>query len=206
MGGHLKGQKLGVVSGALTGGKGSRQHVQLELQMNQMEREHKPPEHQKFTALSRNGMEPQFTSLRSNALTEHPSAQLHALSTPCLSVLRSTRKESGRPPVLLLRPLHSTLLISSPRGVKGMGQMHLSPLFPAPFEPLPSSWARYGLVIGARLWCPGMGTVGDPHNRAQHLVSELPWGEGYWERMADWRDCAGGKKPAWEVHVLVPSW
>lgn len=146
--------------------------------MNQMEREHKPPERQKFTALSRNGMEPQFTSLRSNALTEHPSAQLHALTTPCLSVLRSTRKESRRPPMLLLRPLHSTLLISSSHGDKAMGQMRLSPLFPVPFEPLPSSWAHYGLVIGARLWCPGMGTAGDTPPRSTASRPRAALGRG----------------------------
>lgn len=63
-----------------------------------------------------------------------------------------------------------------------MGQMHLSPLLPAPFEPLPSSWACCGLRIGASLWCPGMGQLGTPHQRAEHLAPELPWGEGYWEQ------------------------
>jgi len=45
------GQKLGAVSSALTRDKGSRQHVQLELQVNQMERDHRLPERQKLTAL-----------------------------------------------------------------------------------------------------------------------------------------------------------
>lgn len=32
---------------------------------------------------------------------------------------------------------------------------------------------------------------------AEHLITELPGGEGSWERMADWRDSLEGKKPNW---------
>lgn len=44
VGDHLKGEKLGVVSSALTRGRGSRQSVQLELQMDQKERDLRPLE------------------------------------------------------------------------------------------------------------------------------------------------------------------
>lgn len=44
VGDHLKGEKMGVVSSALTRGRGSRQRVQLEMQMDQKERDLKPPE------------------------------------------------------------------------------------------------------------------------------------------------------------------
>lgn len=44
VGDHLKGEKLGVASSAPTRDRGSRQHVQLELQMDQEESVHEPPE------------------------------------------------------------------------------------------------------------------------------------------------------------------
>lgn len=75
--------------------------------------------------------------------------------------------ESRRPPVLLLR------------GVKSVSQMNLSPVFPAQFEPLLSSWACFGLMAGAGLWCPGMGLLGSTE---QSILSQsYVWG-------GSWRD------------------
>lgn len=65
------------------------------------------------------------------------------------------------------------------RGVKSVSHMNLSPVFPAQFEPLLSSWACFGLMAGAGLWCPGMGLLGSTE---QSILSQsCVWG-------GSWRD------------------